>query len=102
MVPQQMRAEPIVQSLSDLHDCGQLDWQTPLQQRGVVDDPLQSLSLVHCLGHCVAWRQIDFLAMEGSRPPALPQQISPAVVSQSVFDEQVVGQLLAAVQIGVE
>jgi hypothetical protein len=102
MVPQQIRAAPIVQSLSDWHDCGQLAWQMPPQQRGVVDDPLQSLSPVHCRGHCVACRQIDFLPMAGSRPPALPQQTSPAAVSQSVFDEQVVGQLLAAVHIGVE
>ncbi len=101
MVPQQIRAAPTVQSLSDLHDLGQLDWQTPSQQRGVVDDPLQSESLEHCLGHSVAWRQIDFLPMEGSRPPALPQQISPAAVSQSVFAEHVVGQSLAGVQMGV-
>ncbi len=102
LVPQQIRAAPIVQSLSDWHDCGQLDWQMPPQQRGVVDDPLQSLSFEHCLGHCVAWTQIDFFPIEGSRPPAVPQQTSPATVSQSVFDEQVVGQLLAAVHIGVE
>jgi hypothetical protein len=102
MVPQQIRAEPTVQSLSDLHDFGQLDWQTPSQQRGVVAEPLQSLSLAHVLGHSVPWRQIDFLPIDGSRPPALPQQISPVAVSQSVFDEQVVGQLFACVQIGVE
>lgn len=101
MVPQQIRSLPTVQSLSDVHDLGQLDWQTPSQQSGDVDEPLQSVSLVHALGHAVAWRQMDFLPMAGSRPPALPQQISPADVSQSVFDEHVVGQLFAAVQMGV-
>jgi hypothetical protein len=102
LVPQQMRALLTVQSSSDLHDFGQVAWQTPPQQRGVELEPLQSLSLVQVLGQAVAWRQIDLLPMLGSSPPALAQQISPDVVSQSVLDVQVVGQLLAAVQIGVE
>lgn len=102
MVPQQIRSAPTVQSLSDLQDLGQLDWQTPPQHRGFDDELAQSESLEHVWGHAVAWRQIDFLPMEGSRPPALAQQISPDAVSQSVFCEHVVGQLFAAVQIGVE
>jgi hypothetical protein len=102
MVPQQMRSKPTEQSLSDMHDLGHVDWQTPLQQRGVVAEPLQSESVVHALGQSVAWRQMDFFPIDGSRPAALAQQISPAVVSQSVFDEHVVGQSFAGVQIGVE
>ncbi len=101
-MPQQMRAPPIVQSWSDVHVLGHVAWQTPPQQSGEFAVPLQSESEVHDLGHAVAWRQIAPFPMLGSRPPAVVQQISPEAVSQSVFDEHVVGQLLAAVQNGVE
>lgn len=91
-----------MQSLSEVHAFAQLDLHTPPQQRGVVAEPLQSESLVQAFGHEVAWRQSEVWRRAGSRPPALEQHTSPPAVLQSVFDEQAFGQLLAAVQIGVE
>ncbi len=101
-VPQQMRALGVVQSWSEEHDLGQVFWQTPPQQSGVVADPLQSVSVVQAFGHIVACRQMPPLLREGSMPFAVVQQISPEPVSHCVLSVHDVGHSLAAVQIGVE
>ena len=101
-VPQQMRALPVVQSRSELHDFGQVDWQMPPQQRGVLSVPLHSESDVHALGHEVAPRQMEVCTRDGSSPAAVLQHTSPDAVLQSVPDPHFSGQLAACVQIGVE
>lgn len=109
IVPQQMRSWPTVQSLSDLHDLGQLDEQMPPQQIGDAAVPAQSESPVHDLGQEVPCRQRPFAeaARLGSSTRALAQQISPAAVSHCVSPaaeegSQVAGQSFAGVQKGVE
>lgn len=104
VVPQQMRAWPTVQSLSEEHAFGQVAEQMSPQQSGVFSEPAQSESVVHPFGHDVACRQSDCAAMVrlGSSLPTVLQQISPEAVSQSVFCVHVAGQLFSAVQIGVE
>lgn len=102
IVPQQMRALPAVQSRSELHDFGQVDWQMPLQHRGVLAVPLQSASDVHARGHEVAARQSEVCPRDGSSPAAVLQQTSPAVVLHCVLFEHFAGHSLPAVQIGVE
>ncbi len=104
IVPQQIRAAPMVQSLSDVHAFGQLDAQMPPQQSGVVVEPLQSESELQALGQEVACRQSDFPdpVRLGSIDAAVEQQISPACWSQLLSEVHVVGQSFAAVQKGVE
>ncbi len=103
-MPQQMRSWPTVQSLSELHLCGQLAAQTPPQQMGDDAVPAQSESVVHAVGQAVACRQSDCApaASEASSLPALAQQTSPAAVSHCELLVHVAGQSLAGVQMGVE
>ncbi len=103
VVPQQMRAWPEVQSLSELHFLGQLIAQTPPQQMAPAVDEAQSESVAHDFGQSVAWRQSDCAeaARVGSILPALAQQTSPPAVSHCALVVHAVGQSLAAVQIGV-
>jgi hypothetical protein len=92
-----------LQSLLWVQLLGQLAAQRPLQQIGVVVDPLQSAEDEHCLGHAVieGLRHTPRDARPGSSTEAEVQQASPLAVSQSASLEHPVGQSLAAVQIGV-
>jgi hypothetical protein len=102
IVPQQMRALPTVQSLSEEQDFGQVAEQMPSQQSGERVLPLQSESDAHDLGHAVACKQRDFAARLCSRLLTVEQQISPAAVLHCAFIVQVVGQSFSGVQNGVE
>lgn len=51
VVPQQIRASPTVQSLSDEHDCGHVAWQMLLQQSCPCGFPAQSAEVAHAVGH---------------------------------------------------
>jgi hypothetical protein len=103
VVPQQMRAEGEVQSLSEVHAFGHVDEQTPLQQRGVVALAAQSESCAHDLGQSVAWRHSDcaLAARLGSSLFAPAQQTSPPDTLQSWSCLQVTGHAFCAVQMGV-
>jgi hypothetical protein len=75
-VAQQIRFMP-EQSLSELHDLGQLFEQMPLQQSSPLE--VQSVDCVHDLGH--GWndglRQSPDALNDGSSLPTEVQQISP-------------------------
>jgi hypothetical protein len=104
VVPQQMRASGDVQSLSEVQLLGQLDEQSPLQQRGLVAELAQSESCVHDWGQIEAWRHSDCdeLARLGSIFPAVAQQISPAPTLHCMSAVHVIGHSFSAVQIDVE
>jgi hypothetical protein len=92
-----------LQSLLWVQVLGQLAAQSPWQQIGVVDDPLQSADDIHSLGHAVidGLRHTPCEPSPGSSTDAEVQQASPFAVLQSASLEQPVGQSLAAVQMGV-
>ncbi len=103
VVPQQIRSDPVVQSLSDAQLLGQSDAQVPAQQRGAEVFPAQSESAIQDFGQLDACRQSDCAdaARLGSSLPVPAQQISPEAMSHWESLVQASGQSLVVVQKGV-
>jgi hypothetical protein len=97
-VLQQIRFIP-EQSLSEVHDLGQLFEQMPLQQSSPVD--VQSLDCVHDLGH--GWyaglRHNPPALRDGSNLVTDVQQTSPMLVWQSELVEHALGHWFVGKQI---
>jgi hypothetical protein len=92
-----------VQSLLCMQLFGQVAAQKPLQQRAAVALPAQSDDVEHVFGQGVdiGFKQRPLELRLGSSAPTDVQQISPLAVLQLVSPAHAVGQLLAAVQMGV-
>jgi hypothetical protein len=103
VVPQQIRSEPVVQSLSDEQLLGQSAAQVPAQQRAAAGVPAQSESVEQDFGQLAACKQSDCadVARLGSSLPAPAQQISPDAMSHWESLVQASGQSLVVVQKGV-
>ena len=98
VVPQQIRAAP-EQSLSDLHDCGQVCWQIPSQHRSPV--AAQSADEVHAVGqgeYVGSRHRPDAVTVESSAWTVV-QQTSPRLVWHWELVEHAFGHSLVGRQI---
>ena len=97
-VAQQIRFAPTEQSLSVVHDFGQVDWQIPPQQSSPVS--AQSADELHAFGHAAyaGLRQSPGALTLGSRARTVWQHTSPSLVLQSVVALQVFGHSVAGRQ----
>lgn len=99
--PQQMRAPGVVQSLSEVQACGQVEEQMPPQHSWL--DDAQSESCMHDCGQLAACRHRPWteVARSGSTLPTVAQQIWPEAMSHCESAVHVTGQSFSAVQMGV-